>query len=163
MLRPRPHGDTTKSANFADLEIDGLGALSHRRPGAAPEIPVRVAIHREVNKLSHNERTKADWPLTRGALFFAIGNPRRTPAFSIPAVNCFKILHFRARHSAPVKQSLITLPIVWCPPRIGLISENLFGTARNVNEVTAAPSAGAWPREKERSVTESALRYCDIQ
>jgi hypothetical protein len=38
-------------------------------PGAAPGIPLRVAIHREVNKLSHNERTKADWPLTRGALF----------------------------------------------------------------------------------------------
>jgi hypothetical protein len=46
-----------------------LGALSHRRGGAALEIPLRVAIHREVNKLSHNERTKADWPLTRGALF----------------------------------------------------------------------------------------------
>jgi hypothetical protein len=34
-----------------------------------PEIPLRGPIHREVNKLSHNERTKADWPLTRGALF----------------------------------------------------------------------------------------------
>jgi hypothetical protein len=49
--------------------IDVSALLSHRRAEAAPEIPLRVAIHREVNKLSHNERTKADWPLTRGALF----------------------------------------------------------------------------------------------
>jgi hypothetical protein len=37
----------------------------------------------------------------------SLGNwrARRTPAFSVPAVNCFKILRSRATHSAPVKPS----------------------------------------------------------
>jgi hypothetical protein len=75
-LMPRaPHGDTIKSANLRSGNRR-FGALFITAPRRPPEIPLRVAIHREVKKLSHNERTKADWPLTRGA-FFLLSETRR--------------------------------------------------------------------------------------
>jgi hypothetical protein len=49
-------------------------------------------------------------PSRRHLTSFEHWRARRTPAFSVPAVNCFKILHFHARHSAPVKQSFDSSP-----------------------------------------------------
>src|SRR5271156_3414871 len=51
--------------------------LTVLRSATRPAPPV-VAEKRAATKLSHNERTKADWPLTRGAFFCPALSPVAT-------------------------------------------------------------------------------------
>jgi hypothetical protein len=105
----------------------------------------------------HYEGSSSLEPSCRHLTFLGNWRARRTPAFSMPAVNCFKILHFRARHSASVKQSFDYSPNRTVPTRNWPNYENEFGTARNsMNEVTVAPSAGPGHERKRCAASPSA-------